>query len=199
MSAAELGGFLESPFAIIADVKMLNFFRYLGIVGFTVLAVLIVFSVFIQNFWCRYLCPYGALMGIVSTASPIKIRRDEQACIDCGKCNKACPSHLLVDRLVQICSVECTGCMECVAVCPAQDALQLSLPPRNIRTSQSLGPQDVAARWRHRAVRPRLVAAVLAFVFFGLIGAARATGHWQTSISREIYKSLVPDSSNFDH
>jgi len=91
MSAAELGGFLESPFAVIADVKMLDFFRYLSLAGFTVLAGLIVLSIFIQNFWCRYLCPYGALMGIVSTASPIKIRRDAQACIDCGKCNRACP------------------------------------------------------------------------------------------------------------
>jgi len=199
MSAAELGGFLESPFAVIADVKMLNFFRYLGLLGFTVLAGLIVLSVFIQNFWCRFLCPYGALMGIVSTASPIKIRRDAQACIECGKCNKACPSHLPVDRLVQIRSVECTGCMECVAVCPAQDALQLSLPPLNFPMSQNPAPEDVAARWRHRAVRPRLVAALLALVFLGVVGAARATGHWQTNISREIYRSLVPDANNVDH
>ena len=106
---------------------MLNFFRDIGTLGIVVLAALVVFSVLIQNFWCRFLCPYGALMGIVSVLSPVKIRRDAQACIDCGKCNKACPSHLPVDRLVQIRSVECTGCMECIAVCPAENALQLSL------------------------------------------------------------------------
>jgi ferredoxin len=39
-------------------------------------------------------------MGIVSIFSPAKIRRDAEACIDCGKCNKACPSHLAVDMLV---------------------------------------------------------------------------------------------------
>jgi cell division protein FtsX len=43
------------------------------------------------------------------------------------------------------------------------------------------------------------VAALLALVFFGLIGAARATGHWQTNISRQIYMRLVPDASNYDH
>ena len=46
---------------------------------------------------------------------------------------------------------------------------------------------------------PRMVAAVLALVFFGLIGPARVTGHWQTNVSREIYMELVPNAENFDH
>ncbi|MGD1107284.1 MAG: 4Fe-4S dicluster domain-containing protein, partial [Terracidiphilus sp.] len=199
MSAQELGDFLASPFGVIADVKMLNFFRFIGTLGIAVIATLLVLSVLIQNFWCRFLCPYGALMGIVSTLSPIKIRRDAQACIDCGKCNKACPSHLPVDSLVQIRSVECTGCMECVTVCPAQDALQLSLPPRRFRTPQSPAPEETAARWRYRAVSPRLAAAMLALLFFGLIGAARATGHWQTEIPRGVYLRLVPDANSYGH
>ena len=100
--------------------------------GIAVIAmVLVALSVVTQNFWCRYLCPYGALMGIVSALSPTKIRRDAEACIDCGKCNKACPAHLPVDRLVQIRSVECTGCMECVAMCPAENALHLALTVRH--------------------------------------------------------------------
>ncbi len=199
MTAQELGDFLVSPFGIVADVKMLNFFRDIGTVGIAVLVALVVFSVLIQNFWCRFLCPYGALMGIVSIVSPVKIRRDAQACIDCGKCNKACPSHLPVDRLVQIRSVECTGCMECIAVCPAENALQLSLAPRRPGITDGLAAEAVASRWRHRALNPKVVAALLALVFFGLIGAARATGHWQTNIPREIYMQLVPDADNFDH
>lgn len=199
MTAQELGDFLASPFAVVADVKMLNFFRDIGALGIAVLAALIVFSVLIQNPWCRYLCPYGALMGIVSFVSPVKIRRDAQACIDCGKCNKACPSHLPVDSLVQIRSVECTGCMECIAVCPAESALQLSLAPHRSRASDRPGAEVLAARWRLRALKPQVVAAVLALVFFGLIGAARLTGHWQTDIPREIYMQLVPNTDNYGH
>jgi polyferredoxin len=192
-------GFLMSPFGLVADVKMLNFFRYLGTVGLAVVMVLVALSVVIQNFWCRYLCPYGALMGIVSTLSPVKIRRDEAACIDCGKCNKACPSHLPVDQLVQIRSVECTACMECVAVCPAENALQFALVPRNEAVSEAPVREAIAARWRGRALQPWTVAAVLAFLFFGLVGAARFTGHWQTNLSREIYMELVPNAQNFEH
>ncbi|MGP8269247.1 MAG: 4Fe-4S binding protein [Terracidiphilus sp.] len=199
MTAQDLGEFLQSPFSIVADVKMLNFFRNMGTLGIVVMATLIVLSVLIQNFWCRFLCPYGALMGIVSAFSPAKIRRDAQACIDCGKCNKACPSQLPVDRLVQIRSVECTGCMECVAVCPAENALQLSLPSRNLHASERQSPEAIASRWRHRTLKSQIVASVLALVFFGLIGAARATGHWQTDVARDIYMQLVPDADSYGH
>ncbi len=199
MSVQDLGDFLQSPFSIVADVKMLNFFRYIGTLGIVVMATLIVLSVLIQNFWCRFLCPYGALMGIVSAFSPVKIRRDAQACIDCGKCNKACPSLLPVDRLIQIRSVECTGCMECVAVCPAENALQLSLPPRRLHVPTSQPPEAIASRWRNRALKPRIVVAVLALVFFLFVGAARITGHWQTGVGRDIYMQLVPNANSYGH
>jgi polyferredoxin len=192
MSAEALNDFMAAPFGIIADVKMLNFFREIGITGALVLSALVVLSIFIQNFWCRFLCPYGALMGLASAFSPVRIRRDEQACIDCGKCNKACPASLPVGKLVQIRSLECTSCMECVAVCPAENALQFSLPPRKVA-------EAATARWRNRVLEPRVVAAVLALVFFGLIGAARATGHWQTDIPRDVYMQLVPHADDYGH
>ena len=102
MPAQAIVAFLASPYALVVDVRMLNFFRYLdGVAGLTVLA-LVVASIFVQNFWCRYLCPYGALMGLASLVSPLRIRRQEPACIDCAKCTQACPSSLPVDKLVQI-------------------------------------------------------------------------------------------------
>ena len=197
MSAEALNDFMVAPFGIIADVKMLNFFRELGLIGFSVITSLVLLSVFIQNFWCRFLCPYGALMGLVSAVSPVRIRRDAEACIDCGKCNKACPSHLPVDRLIQIRSVECTSCMECVAVCPAEDALQFSLPPR--AKSVAAGRGGVAARWRNRVLDPRVVAVALAILFFSSVGVAKATGHWQTNISRAVYQQLVPHADEYGH
>jgi polyferredoxin len=199
MSADALGSFMQAPFGILADVKMLDFFRHLGLIGISVIATLCLLSVMIQNVWCRFLCPYGALMGILSAASPVKIRRDADACIDCAKCAKACPSHLPVDKLAQVRSVECTGCMECVAACPAQDALQFSLPPRNNPVLEHPESSTVSARWKGRTVPPRMIAAALALIFFGLIGAAEATGHWKTNLPREVYMQLVPNAAHFSH
>jgi hypothetical protein len=94
--------FMHSPYGAVADVRMLNFFRDLGQTAAIVLGALVIASALVQNFWCRYLCPYGALLGLTSLVSPLRIRRSEPACIDCAKCAKACPSALPVDKLVNI-------------------------------------------------------------------------------------------------
>jgi polyferredoxin len=190
MSAEGLADFMGSPYGVVADVKMLNFFRTMTTTGILVLVVLGTLSVLIQNFWCRYLCPYGALMGLVSLLSPMKIRRDPVACIDCGKCAKACPAHVQVDQLVQIRTVECSACMACVASCPAENALQFALPPSNSTTAE---------RWRRRIAGPRAVAAMLAIIFLGVVLIARATGHWHTNVPSAVYARLVPHANQVSH
>jgi polyferredoxin len=212
LSADGLQQFLLAPFGLIADVKMLNFFRHMGVLGVAVLVTLALLSVMIENVWCRFLCPYGALMGIVSMASPVKIRRDEAACIDCNKCSKACPSHLPVAQLLTVRSAECTGCMSCIAACPAENALNFALPPHpdatyvptafpsNPETSPAARALALSsARWRGRDLGPRTVVIVLALLFFGLVGVARATNHWQTHLPRSLYQQLVPHADDYNH
>lgn len=180
MSAMAIAAFLSDPYGLIVDVRMLNFFRYLGGTAAFVLLGLIVASIFVQNFWCRYLCPYGALMGLVSTLSPLRIRRNQSTCIDCAKCAKACPSSLPVDKLVQIRSAECTGCLECVAVCPAKDTLVMLAP-------------------RRRTIPAWAMAATIALLFFGLVGYAKLSGHWDTRLPRQVYFQLVPQAGQTQH
>jgi len=181
MSGEALQAFLEGPYGIIADVKMLNLFRYLSTTSAIVLSALVVGSVFIQNFWCRYFCPYGALMGFAALASPLRIRRNPELCIDCAKCAKACPSGLKVDELITIKSAECTGCMHCVASCPAEGALQMSLAPVK------------------RRVPAWAVAAAMSLIFFGVYIGARVTDHWQTAVPVRVYMELTPHAREFAH
>jgi polyferredoxin len=187
MSVVGIRDFMQSPYGLIADVKMLNFFRHIGETGLIVLGVLVAASVFVQNFWCRFLCPYGALLGLTSWFSPARIRRNEETCIDCAKCAKACPSALPVDKLVQIRSAECTGCLECVAVCPAQDTLMMSLP------------KMIAAKPKTAAIPAWAMAAGIAVIFFGVAGFAKATGHWNSPIATSVYERLVPNADQAAH
>ena len=180
MSADEIASFMRSPYGLIADVKMLNFFRDLSQTAAIVLFALAMLSLLVQNFWCRYLCPYGAFLGIISLVSPARIRRNPQACIDCAMCAKACPAALKVDKLLQVRSAECTGCLECVAVCPAEGALQLSLPAR-------------------RKLPAWALAAGIAAIFFGGVGYAKLTHRWSGSVSRRVYLELVPEANAASH
>jgi len=180
MPVEAIRAFLQGPYGIVDDVKMLNFFRFLGLTGGVLLAVLVIASVFVQNFWCRYLCPYGALLGMAALASPLRIRRNANLCIDCGKCAKACPSVLPVDQLVSIRSAECTGCLQCVDECPAAGALMFAAP-------------------RRRRVPAWAVAAGITILFSGICGYARWSGHWDTQIPERLYFELVPQVNDFEH
>ena len=179
MSASAIAAFMRSPYGVVADVKMLNFFRFIGTTGLMVLGALVVASVLVQNVWCRYLCPYGALLGLASVFSPLRIRRNVATCIDCAKCAKTCPSALAVDKLVQISSAECTGCLECVAVCPAEGALRMG-------TKDGRMPA-----WAF--------AAGVAILFFGVVGYAKISGHWESEIPQAVYGQLVPHANEASH
>jgi polyferredoxin len=194
MSAAALEAFMVTPYGILADVKMLHFFLRMSATAAIVIAVLMLLSVVIKNFWCRYLCPYGAVMSLASLFSPITIRRDPESCIDCGKCAKACPQHLPVDRLIRVRSVECTACMECVSACSTQNALQFALPPR---PASAAAPP--AQRWQGRRLQPLAAVLILAALFFGGVSLARLTHHWQTNVSGDLYRQLIPHADQAGH
>lgn len=184
MSAAAIANFMRSDYGLVAGVKMLNFFRFLGGTGFIVLGTLVLASVLVQNFWCRYLCPYGALLGFASLLSPVRIRREPEPCIDCAKCAKVCPSDLPVDKLITIKSAECTGCLECITICPAEGALHLALP-------QLSAPPKRIQSWA--------MAVGVATLFFGIIGYAKAFGLWQSRVPTATYRQLVPHASETRH
>jgi polyferredoxin len=146
-----------------ADAKMLLFFTEMTGVTAVTLAVLALLSVVVKNFWCRYLCPYGALLGLVSWISPQRVVRDGSTCIDCKACTRACPVEIRVHGKPSVWTPECTGCMSCVAACPVEDCLTVTRRGK--------------AAWS-----PYLIPLVGLGAIFLFWGVARVTGHWHSHV-----------------
>ena len=177
--------FLDSPYNRVADTKMLLFFAHPSRLTVAVLGVLVVGSVLVRDLWCRYLCPYGALVGVLGRLAPLKVTRDAVTCIDCRKCTKVCPARLPVHALGRMASVECTSCQDCVAVCAIKECLAVR-SPRWVGT------------W---LLRPALVVGIAAGIYLGVTTAFRVSGHWRGVVSEREYARRLQeiDSPVYTH
>ena len=87
-------------------------------IGF-ILFVLITFaSAFTERFFCRYLCPMGAIFSLVSRRKIVKIVKPSANCGSCRACTNACAMRIPLYQMNSVDSGECIGCMKCVSVCP---------------------------------------------------------------------------------
>jgi polyferredoxin len=97
------------------------------------LVLVLTASMFIERFYCRYLCPLGAVLAITSRFSLFKLKPESELCIACGKCSqpKACPMQVIVTTnpytdLPHIKPADCIVCYRCVDIC-RYSALKLSI------------------------------------------------------------------------
>ncbi|PWB75933.1 ferredoxin [candidate division GN15 bacterium] len=183
MSPRAIESFLNTDYNVISDVLMLRFFTHISMFALAVIAALFLLSLVVRGFWCRYLCPYGALLGIFSLISPTRIRRNAASCIDCNACAKVCPAFIKVDKVKEVVSDECLGCMACVDSCPVKNTLLIH-PVR-----------------RKFAVSSRAWAAALLIVFWGTLLGVKFFGPWQNSISKERYIQYMPgvETGQYQH
>ena len=176
MDVRQVERFIYSPYNKVADIKMLMFFVEISAFTLWTLAILILLSVIIKNFWCRYLCPYGALLGFLSMFSPVKVTRNPITCTDCKKCTKACPNLIQVHKELRVVSDECTACALCVDICPVADTLQFKM---------SKQAKKYIPTWSFGLL---VVGVFLVGTFL-----ARITGYWQNSIGQEEYRKRIQE------
>ena len=99
----------------------------------SLLIILLICSTFIYRPFCKYLCPLGGIYGLFNRFSLYTMKVDEEKCIHCKKCEKACKMNVQV--LKNINSAECIRCGECQHACPTQcissgfDFLKKNLKP----------------------------------------------------------------------
>ena len=99
-----------------------------------ILAVTLLLSLAVERPWCKYACPYGGLLGLISKISLFKIRRSDTACISCGQCESQCPMLVDITAKEKISDTLCNRCMQCTAQeggCPVDGACYNGLPARN--------------------------------------------------------------------
>lgn len=101
--------------------------------GLIVLAITLVSALFIERPWCKYACPFGALMGLTNKISIFKIRRNKETCISCNKCTHACPMNIDVAKKEVINDHQCIRCGECTSevVCPVGDTVEMTAKAYN--------------------------------------------------------------------
>ncbi len=94
-------------------------------VGFALLLAIAAGSLFVERFFCRYLCPLGALLAVVSGKRLYKIRRQSDSCTNCGLCTRSCSMGIEIPENDAVVSRECIQCMQCLAICP-KDSLSVN-------------------------------------------------------------------------
>lgn len=176
MNIRSIEMFLGTPYNILADAKMLNFFLHPSRTTLWVLVGIFGMTLLLTNFWCRFLCPYGGLLGLVSILSPFKVRRDIDNCTSCMKCTNVCPMHIEVHKKQTIHSPECFGCYECVKNRTEEFCLTVT-----------------RLKW-HRLVPP-----IVASLFFISIGLAMVADKWNSKVPEQTYKEYLQKINTILH
>ncbi len=167
--------FMNQPYYLTADIAILDFWRDISTTALIFIVTMTVLSVIYKNFWCRYFCPYGALLSLWALFSPLGITRDQEQCINCGGCSRACPNGIKVAARSRVNSVECTACLNCTSACPRENVL--------------------APRFFNLRMKPMVLGAIILTVYFGSVLLAHLSGNWQTVLTFGDYVQLLNQGS----
>jgi polyferredoxin len=137
--------------------------------AYAALAVVLMGSLYIERFFCKYACPLGAVIGIAGKLGLSKVVRDETDCKGCNVCQKKCFAHIDFLSAKTITDAECNHCLDCVVHCPKPNVLSLK-----------------GAGW---SISHRVYAALLVIGLFSMVGVSKTAGYWATKPERVSFKN----------
>jgi polyferredoxin len=92
---------------------------YMTAVTLMIFGAVIALNRLAPRFWCRYLCPLGALISLISPLGVFR-RRVSPECNRCMVCRKGCPMGAIGEDPLKTSSADCIQCRECAGICPQQ-------------------------------------------------------------------------------
>ncbi len=92
---------------------------YLLTIGFALFVFFMAGSFFIERFFCRYFCPLGAFLALISRGRILKLKkRTTEKCGSCRVCSSHCPMGIPLYQMDTVKTGECIDCFQCVDACP---------------------------------------------------------------------------------
>ncbi len=141
--------FAGDVFALLVKDQLLSFkqpyFRqgfFIGLIFIIILAL----NLRITRFWCRALCPLGALLGVLARWSVLGLEKDPSKCDECNRCLLHCQGGDDPLPGAKWRKSECHLCFNCAAACP-QDSLAFKFFPRSLWIKQTDGAPS-ETRWQ---------------------------------------------------
>ncbi len=176
-------GTLEGAVGHLANPANVSLYSMLGLLFTQKWVILVCVSlacIFCWRFFCRFLCPLGAIYGLFNRFSFVGIRVDEKRCNGCGQCVRHCGMDVRSAG-----DHECIQCGRCAEVC-SQGAISLKMGKIVLQNPEKeCRPDGVSSAKRHGMIRWGIALAVLAFalVWFNLLDPAVRKANLSASVS----------------
>ncbi|NNU77145.1 4Fe-4S binding protein [Clostridium estertheticum] len=87
-------------------------------IGVALLLLITIGALFVERFFCRYLCPLGAVFNILSRIGILKIKKPTDKCGKCRLCTNNCSMGLSLYKVQSVCGGDCINCFKCIEACP---------------------------------------------------------------------------------
>ncbi len=179
------------PAVMSREVHLFVFGSTVGIGAYVLLAICAIELFVSKRWWCRYICPGGALYSLLGRFRIVRVVRNEKNCVQCGECVRVCQFDLR-PMLVQITDMECTNCGSCVRACN-DDALsfRVVLPHQEFCQENPNSPANMESRL---PILPLLGLFVLTALM-----PTRADAHHILGLPHYSYKENYPQAPTLEY